>query len=74
MRYKLLKENVKLIFIKDIDIWKRGDVLQGRAYFSEDQNKITYLVGNYFVDGTYLMTLDDLRDKLISDIILSDEI
>ena len=66
MRYKLLKNNVILVFLKDIGKWKKGEKIIADIWVNEyDLNKRCYYIDRYILYDNQLTPLDEFRNNII---------
>jgi hypothetical protein len=75
MRYRILKENVTLVFLKDISKWKKGDKIILNMWVNEvDPNKrCYYLESSYWEKGlehyilydNQITPLEEFRENII---------
>jgi len=66
MRYKILKDNVTLVFLKDIGKWKKGDKIIADMWVNEvDPNKRCYYLEQYILYDNQLTPLEDYRNDII---------
>lgn len=66
MRYKVLKNNVILVFLKDIGKWKKGEKIIADMWVNEyDINKRCYYIDSYILYDNQLTPLDEFRNNII---------
>jgi len=66
MRYRILKENVTLVFLKDISKWKKGDKIILDMWVNEvDPNKRCYYLEHYILYDNQITPLEEFRENII---------
>lgn len=66
MRYKVLKEDITMVFLKDIAKWKKGDKIILNMWVNEDDpNKRCYYLEHYILYDNQITPLEEFRENII---------